>query len=188
MGPTTLSPFPPPLSQSEKLQPCAEGTTGWTKRERDQEEGAGMWGDGFGFGAMAAVADVRWEDVIIWPWKTTMVSHCLPHCHNSGGPYACKSICVNTPVCAHHLFLWAFVQQHVCVRAREIVEKQQQRQKRLKREKSRDWCTTEHQINLEDWWEGFMWEWIYTVWSVKDTEWELDIKLTEMKYIHLCQP
>lgn len=58
-GQNTPSPFPPPLPQNEKLQPYAEGKPGQTERQRDWEEGVGMRQDCFGFGATAAVSDVR---------------------------------------------------------------------------------------------------------------------------------
>lgn len=135
--------FPPHLLCLRKRSYSHMLMTGETEREtekeRDQDqEGAGMRQDCFGFGAMAAVSDVRWEDVIIWPWRTTMVSYHLPHCNNSGGPHACKGIFVNTPARTHPVFSCICTESLLRQDSRQQ-RKQQQRQLNMREgKKQRD--------------------------------------------------
>lgn len=105
-----------------RMRSCSHMLKGKQDRERDQGEGAGMGQDCFGFGAIAAVSDVRWGDVIIWPWRTTMVSHQLPHCNN-------------TPVHARLVFLWICIVVYMCIWTKQ---EQQQRSSSKRWEKRGD--------------------------------------------------
>lgn len=167
-------PLSPPLPRNEKLPTHAEGKTGQTERLRDQEEGAGMTQDCSGFGAMAAVSNVRWEDLII----------CLK---DYNGQPLTRTLTAH--LCVHVLYFCACSGVFVSIlkqNSRESREAAAAKTEKMRgggkwRDWGKTWMTHEKRLCYV----GMDLQHV-VCWG--HTERELDIQLTEMKYIHLCQP